>query len=100
MNSIIVFPLFRVNHSQESVIERDAYCDCSVLVRVTIRSSTNTVQVGWNVFGACLSLTTIRVVNPLVWSKLLSAMNYDPSLIYRFLRKYEDQIMMHHRSSR
>jgi len=67
---------------------------------VTIRSSTNAVQVGRDVFGACPSLATIRVVNPLVWSRVLSAMNTDPSFLYKFVRKYEGQIMTHHRSSR
>ena len=82
------------------VIGEDAYQNCSGLVWVSIRSLTNGVQIGRKAFGACPSLATIRVVNPLVWSQLLSAMNTDPSFIYRFVRKYEDQIMTHHRSSR
>ena len=82
------------------VIGEEAFDSCSVLVSVTIRSSTNAVQVERNVFGACPSLETIRVVNPLIWSQVLSAMNTDPSFLYRFVRKYEDQIMTHHRSSR
>jgi len=86
----------------ESVIAIDekAYSACSSLARVTIRSSTNAVQVGREVFGFCPSLATIRVVNPLVWSRVLSAMNTDPSFLYKFVRKYEGQIMTHHRSSR
>ena len=108
----------------ESVVAMDekAYFGCSSLVSVTIRSSMNAVQqhpqhlswweqnqpgteskeytvVGRNVFGQCPSLDTIRVVNPLVWSQVLSAMNTDPSFLYRFVRKYEDQIMTHQRSS-
>ena len=82
------------------VIDEAVYRSCSVLARVTIRSSTNVVQVGRDVFGDCPSLTTIRVVNPLVWSQLFSAMNTDPGFIYKFVRKYDDQIMTHHRSSR
>jgi len=79
----------------ESVIaiDEEAYLACSNLVRVTIRSSTNAVQVGRDVFGECPSLETIRVVNPLIWSQLFSAMNTDPSFIYRFVRKYENQII-------
>ena len=86
----------------ESVIdiEQHAYDGCSSLLRVTIRSSTNAIQLGRKVFRACPSLATIRVVNPLVWSRVLSAMNYDPSFIYKFVRKYEGQIMTHRRSSR
>ena len=86
----------------ESVIAigEEAYSGCFGLVRVTIRSSTNAVQVGRDVFKRCPSLATIRVANPLTWSQLLSAMNTDPSFLYRFVRKYEDQIMTHHRSSR
>ena len=86
----------------ESVIAIDgrAYYCCSGLASVTIRSSTNAIQVRKEVFRACLSLATIRVVNPVVWSRVLSAMNTDPSFIYKFVRKYEGQIMMHHRSSR
>ena len=87
----------------ESVIAIDgrAYCCCSGLASVTIRSSTNALQIGRNGFEACPSLATIRVINPLVWSRLFSAMNTDPSFIYKFVRKYEDQIIMtHHRSSR
>jgi len=85
----------------ESVIAIDekAYYDCSSLVSVTIRSSRNAVQVGRDVFGNCSSLATIRVVNPLIWSRVLSAMNTDPSFLYKFVRKYEGQIMTHHRSS-
>jgi len=86
----------------ESVIDigEAAYSGCSSLARVTIRSSTNAVQVGREVFRACPSLATIRVVNPLIWSRVLSSMNYDPSFLYKFVRKYEGQIMTHHRSSR
>merc|ERR1711865_349272 len=86
----------------ESVIAigEEAYSGCFGLVRVTIRSSTNAVQVGRDVFKRCPSLATIWVANPLTWSQLLSAMNTDPSFLYRFVRKYEDQIMTHHRSSR
>ena len=86
----------------ESVIaiEEESYFGCSVLVSVTIRSSSNALQIGRNVFGGCSSLATIRVVNPLVWSQVLSAMNTDPSFLYKFVRKYEGQIMTHHRSSR
>ena len=86
----------------ESVIaiDEEAYHSCSGLVRVTIRSSRNVVYVGNKVFRACPSLVTIRVVNPVIWSRVLSAMNYDPSFLYKFVRKYEGQIMMHHRSSR
>ena len=86
----------------ESVIaiDEEAYHGCSVLVRVTIRSSRNAVQVGRGVFENCSSLATIRVVNPLIWSRVLSAMNTDPSFLYKFVRKYEGQIMTHHRSSR
>ena len=86
----------------ESVIaiNEEAYCDCFLLASVTIRSSTNALQVERNVFLGCASLATIRVVNPLVWSRLFSAMNFDPSFIYKFVRKYEGQIMAHHRSSR
>ena len=86
----------------ESVIsiEPHAYCGCASLVRVTIRSSRNVVYVGNKVFRACPSLVTIRVVNPVIWSRVLSAMNYDPSFLYKFVRKYEGQIMTHHRSSR
>ena len=82
----------------ESVIsiEPHAYCGCASLVRVTIRSSRNVVYVGNKVFRACPSLVTIRVVNPVIWSRVLSAMNYDPSFLYKFVRKYEGQIMMHH----
>ena len=75
------------------VIGGGAYHNCFVLARVTIRSSTNAIQVGRDVFGGCPLLTTIRVVNPLIWSQLLSAMNTDPSFIYRFVRKYEDQMI-------
>ena len=75
----------------ESVIaiDEEAYHGCSVLVRVTIRSSRNAVQVGRGVFENCSSLATIRVVNPLIWSRVLSAMNTDPSFLYKFVRKYE-----------
>ena len=86
----------------ESVVAIDekAYSGCTSMLRVTIRSSRNAVQVGRDVFGKCPSLATIRVVNPLVWSRVLSAMNTDPSFLYKFVRKYEGQIMTHHRSSR
>ena len=82
------------------VVGEAAYYSCSALARVTIRSSTNTVQIGRDVFVKCPSLATIRVANPLVWSRVLSAMNTDPSFLYKFVRKYEGQIMTHHRSSR
>ena len=78
----------------ESVIAigEEAYQNCSVLARVTIRPSTNAVQVGRNASGRCLSLSTIKVY-PWQFPTIFAAMNDDPSFIYKFFHQYHHQIL-------
>ena len=78
----------------ESVIaiEGRAYRGCSNVVSVTIRSSTNAVQLGRNVFGDCPSLSTIKLY-PWHFPKFFEAMNEDASFIYKFFHQYHHQIL-------
>ena len=73
-------------------IAREAYRGCSVLVSVTIRSSTNAVQVGRAVFGFCPLLSIIKMY-PWHFPKIFEAMNEDSSFIYKFFHQYHHQIL-------
>ena len=73
-------------------IAGEAYCGCSSLVSVTIRSSSSNIQFGDNIFDGCSSLSIIKVY-PWHFPKIFASMQRDSLFIYKFFHKYQYQIL-------
>ena len=73
------------------VISKQAFLNCTALTTVTIRTASSDLRFGTDIFGGCTSLSTIRMY-PWHWSKLLSAMNEDPTFLFQNFRNYHKTI--------
>ena len=79
-------PLMNLPESVDG-IGKEAFLNCTALTTVTIRTVSSDLRFGTNIFGGCTSLSTIRMY-PWHWSKLLSAMNEDPTFLFQNFRNY------------
>jgi len=82
-----------------TVFGNNTFDDCTTLTTVTIRTASSDLRFGKDMFHGCTSLSTIRMY-PWHWSKLLSAMNQDPTFLFQKFRKYHKTIFDAAKSTR
>jgi hypothetical protein len=82
-----------------TVFGNNTFDDCTALTTVTIRTASSDLRFGKDMFHGCTSLSTIRMY-PWHWSKLLSAMNQDPTFLFQKFRKYHKTIFDAAKSTR